>query len=313
MSITLRHLRYLQALAGTGHFGRAAERCAVTQPALSAQIRDLEAIMGQVLVERHPGGARLTPFGRQVVARAGPILDEVAALERLGRDRAPVLSGDFALGIIPSIAPYLLPDLLPRLDADYPELVLRIRETVTANLVAELIAGGIDLALLSLPLGEAGLVEEPLFEDPFLLAVPEGLPEPPDGAWIGYARDAGRLLLLEDGHCLRDQTVAACGAVLGNAGRASGVASLETVWQLVAAGQGITLVPALFVARLGAERARGIRIVPAGEPPPARRVGLAFRASDPRRADHAALAAAIRAVAPGGAAIAPRNFDAAHH
>ncbi len=312
MNVTLRQLRYLQALAATGHFGRAAERCGVSQPALSMQIVALERIMGGDLVERHAGGARLTRLGADVTRRAGTVLAEVGELEHLARVRLPPLSGRLTLGVIPSIGPYLLPALLPHLRQHHRALALTIRETVTANLIGELQAGEIDVALISLPAGQAGLVERAIFRDPFRLAVPSQMPEP-EGGWRAEALGEAHLLLLEDGHCLRDQTLAACGSAIGAAARGAGVASLETVLHLVAAGHGITLLPEIFVSRFRAESHPGIRVVALEAPAPARHLGLCWRAANARRADFEALAEAIAAIAPGTPGLGTAEFGRQGH
>lgn len=280
MRITLRQLRYLDALAAEGHFGRAADRVAVSQPALSAQIRELEEALGCQLVERAASGTRLTPAGLAIVERGRRILAEVGDLEAYARAAADPAVGTLRLGIIPSIGPYLLPKLLPALAAAFPDLKVVVRETVTAPLVGELQDGGLDLVVASLPLGDPSFVEVPVFTDAFLLATPATGPL----ALGAFERAADipteALLLLEDGHCLRDQTLASCGALDARRLTRAGVTSLATILQLVAAGQGITLLPELFLAAtaLDADRVR-LRRFP--DPEPNRTVGLAWRRSSP--------------------------------
>lgn len=280
MRITLRQLRYLDALAAEGHFGRAAERAAVSQPALSAQIRELEDALGCQLVERAASGARLTPAGKEIVGRGRRILSEVGDLEAFARVAADPTAGSLRLGIIPSIGPYLLPKLLPALATAFPTLRVGVRETVTATLVGELQDGGLDLVIASLPLGDPSFREIPVFSDAFLLATPAT--GPLSLGAFGSAADipTEALLLLEDGHCLRDQTLASCGALDARRLTRTGVTSLATILQLVAAGQGITLLPELFLASTPLDAGR-VRLRRFDTPEPHRTVGLAWRRSSP--------------------------------
>ncbi|CAI9402155.1 Hydrogen peroxide-inducible genes activator [Pleomorphomonas sp. T1.2MG-36] len=280
MRITLRQLRYLDALAAEGHFGRAADRVAVSQPALSAQIRELEEALGCQLVERASTGARLTAAGVTVVERGRRILAEVGDLEAFARIAADPKAGSLRLGIIPSIGPYLLPKLLPALTEVFPDLKVSVRETVTATLVGELQDGGLDLVIASLPLGDPSFSEMPVFTDAFLLAMPAAGP-----LSLGVFDSAAdipteALLLLEDGHCLRDQTLASCGALDARRLTRAGVTSLATILQLVAAGQGITLLPELFLAATPLDAGR-VRLRRFHAPEPHRTVGLAWRKSSP--------------------------------
>ncbi len=280
MRITLRQLRYLDALAAEGHFGRAADRASVSQPALSAQIRELEDALGCQLVERISSGARLTPAGVSVVERGRRILAEAADLEAYARVAADPTKGSLRLGIIPSIGPYLLPKLLPALDLVFPALKVSVRETVTATLVGELQDGGLDLVIASLPLDDPSFREMPVFTDAFLLAMPAAGP-----LSLGVFDSAAEipteaLLLLEDGHCLRDQTLASCGALDARRLTRAGVTSLATILQLVAAGQGVTLLPELFLSVTPLDAGR-VRLRRFHAPEPHRTVGLAWRKSSP--------------------------------
>jgi len=280
MRITLRQLRYLDALATEGHFGRAADRVSVSQPALSAQIRELEEALGCQLIERASSGARLTTAGREIVGRGRRILAEVGDLETFARAAADPEAGSLRLGIIPSIGPYLLPKLLSALAEAFPALKVGIRETVTATLVGELQDGGLDLIIASLPLGDPSFVEVPVFTDAFLLAMPAVGPL----SFGAFDRAADipteTLLLLEDGHCLRDQTLASCGALDARRLTRAGVTSLATILQLVAAGQGITLLPELFLAATPLDAGR-VRLRRFSDPEPHRTIGLAWRRSSP--------------------------------
>ena len=288
MEPTLRQLRYFVTLAETQHFGQAALRCHVTQPALSMQIKELEIALGAPLIERARRGALLTPPGREVARRARAILQAVQDLSDLARQHAAMLSGPLRVGVIPTVGPYLLPNVLPRLHDVFPKLQLSLRETQTAVLTRELLAGSLDLLILALPLAEPEIEELPLFEDVFALALPA---RHPLGAAHSVAQtDLGgeHLLLLEEGHCLRDQTLAvgqAAGASALDDFRAS---SLATVVQMVANGYGCTILPELAVPVEVGDR-QGIHVVPFKRPPPVRTVGLAWRRTSPRRGEFVAF------------------------
>jgi LysR family transcriptional regulator, hydrogen peroxide-inducible genes activator len=287
--LTLRQLRYFSALAATGHFGRAAELAGISQPALSMQLKEMEAELRGPLVERTSSGATLTELGRQVAERSGRILSAMRDLEELPRASGAVLAGPLRLGIIPSVAPYLLPGLLDATRRSYPELQLLVRETVTATLTSELTDGGLDAIVASLPLGVDDLAEAPAFKDRFLLAAPATSPHSKRSPALAELIDADELLLLEDGHCLRDQALAVCRAIDPRRLRSFGATSLATVLQLVAAGQGITLAPELALAA-GAVSDERLRVVNFAEPQPFRTIGVAWRRSSPRERDYRALA-----------------------
>ena len=208
--ITLRQLRYLDALAHYRHFGRAADACAVTQPALSMQIRDLEKQLEVDLVERRPGDVALTEIGVEVAQRGERILAASRDLVDFARHRRRILSGRLKLGIIPSLAPYLLPKVLPALQVRHPDLTVELRETQTKILIEELAGGGLDAVMLALPVADAEIETIRLFDDPFLLAVPAGDPLPETARVSARQIDQQRLILLEEGHCLRDQALAYC-------------------------------------------------------------------------------------------------------
>jgi LysR family hydrogen peroxide-inducible transcriptional activator len=288
--ITLRQLRYLVSLARHRHFGRAADDCAVTQPALSMQIREFERELGVDLIERRPGDIALTEAGLEIAARAENILASVRDLTDFARHRG-LLTGSLKLGVIPTLAPYLLPRALPLLQARYPALALEIRESQTATLIEELQGGRLDAVMLALP-AEGGEFEiMPLFDDPFLLAVPatDALREPLN---VGDV-DQSRLILLEEGHCLRDQALAFCGTRRDLPARL-GATSLATVMQMVASGYGITLVPQIAAAvELRGERVRALRFA---APAPGRTIGLAWRKTSPRTADFEALGVLVKSL-----------------
>jgi LysR family hydrogen peroxide-inducible transcriptional activator len=287
--VTLKQLRYLSALAEHRHFGRAAEACSVTQPALSMQIRDLEKELGAQLVERRPGDVVLTDTGRDIVARSDQILAATRDLVDLARHRDRVLAGGMTLGVIPTLAPYVLPRLLPVLQERYPDLQLELRETQTKILLDELAHGTLDVVLLALPVAADDIDTMRLFEDPFLLAMPTRETHPASGCVTPRDIDQQRLILLEEGHCLRDQALAFC----QTADRAMGLGatSLATVMEMVANGFGVTLVPQVAV-EVGArdERVKLLRFAP---PEPGRTVGLGWRRTSPRKADFHAIGGLI--------------------
>lgn len=288
--ISLRQLRYFASLARHRHFGRAADDCAVTQPALSMQIRELERAIGAELVERRPSEVALTGTGIEVARRAERILAATRDLVDFAQHRE-VLSGGLKLGIIPTLAPYLLPLLLPHLQHAYPSLRLDMRETQTAALIGELVAGDLDCLLLALPIEHADVETLALFEDRFLLAAPVDEPMP-RRALTADDVDQGRLILLEEGHCLRDQALAFCATTPRDTAAALGSTSLATVMQMVANGYGVTLVPEIAADvevrddRVTLKRFRA--------PEPGRTIGLAWRRTSPRRADFAALGEAVK-------------------
>lgn len=292
--ITERQLRYFDALARTLHFGRAAELVGVTQPALSMQIRELEGALGGSLVERGHGQPLLTPLGAEVAERATLILAGFRDLQDLAASQDEPLSGALRLGVIPSVAPYLLPRLLPVLAERHPQLRLTLREAITASIVAELKDGSLDAIVVSLPVEEATLEELEAMRDRFLLAVPGGSDLDGRNRISPGQVAADELLLLADGHCLRDQALAVCHSIDQRRLRSFGATSLTTLLELVAAGQGITLLPEMAADRSVQADGR-IRLIPFEDPEPARTLGVAWRKGSPRRQDFVALRDAIAA------------------
>jgi LysR family transcriptional regulator, hydrogen peroxide-inducible genes activator len=294
--VTLRQLRYLEALAETLHFGRAAEACAVTQPALSMQIKELEDELQVSLVERRKSGIELTEQGEEIVRRGRTILASVRDLLDFAKQRQQVLSGSLKLGAIPSIAPYLLPAALPELQRRFPELHLQLRETITATLVRELVSGELDIILIALPIEDPEVETLHLFDDKFVLAAPvTGDKRAKTASATMLAHE--RLLLLEEGHCLRDQALSFCRLVTPEARESFGASSLATIVQMVAHGYGITLLPELAVANEVHQRS-DIRLMRFAAPEPAREIGLAWRKTSPRKADFMAFADLLKDVAP---------------
>ena len=283
--ITLKQLRYLSALARHGHFGKAAKACAVTQPALSMQIQELEAELGVALVERRPGEVAFTEVGLEVARRAERVLAATRDLADFARHRGRLLTGRLQLGVIPSIAPYVLPKILPVLQRRYPELGVELRETQTHMLLDELHRGALDVIMLALPADDAEIESIRLFDDPFLLAVPSTDNRPESMRVSERDIDTRRLILLEEGHCLRDQALAYCSSTRRD--QTLGATSLATVMQMVANGYGVTLLPRVAVdVELRDERVKLLRFT---DPAPGRTVGLAWRRTSPRKADFTAL------------------------
>ncbi len=290
--ITLRQLRYLSALAKHRHFGRAAEECAVTQPALSMQVRELEREIGAELVERRPNEISLTEIGLDVARRAEHILASTRDLVDFARHR-DLLSGTLRLGIIPTLAPYILPRVLPVLQKRYPQLRLEVRETQTKLLLDELVSGELDAVMLALPAEGVDVETMPLFTDAFLLAVPATDPLPAKRRVELADVDQRRLILLEEGHCLRDQALAFCATKRRDQPAGLGATSLTTVMQMVANGYGVTLVPEVSVD--AKSRDARIKLLRFAEPEPGRSIGLAWRRTSPRRQDFEALGKVVKA------------------
>lgn len=296
--ISIKQLRYFDAVARLGHFGRAAEHCGVTQPALSMQVQELEAELGLGLVERRSKGIVLTDAGREVARRASRILAEVRDLGDFARIGREPLSGPLRLGVIPSVAPYLLPPLLPALSASHPTLDFHIRETQTSQLVAELLAGTLDVLVLALPEEHPEIETLELMKDRFLLALPASrkLPHRIRATLDLIAGD--RLLLLEEGHCLRDQALAFCELRRSDQIDTFGASSLSTIVQMVANGLGLTLLPE--IAAPLETRGTNVRLMRFAEPEPSRTLGLAWRRSSPRKAEFGLLAQRLLEAMPAG-------------
>ena len=303
MNITLKQLRYLTALAREAHFGRAAVSVNISQPALSVQIRGLEDSLGASLVERGRREVVITPTGREIVRRAQRILDEVGAIEQVARwDHG--LAGRLSIGVIPTVAPYLLPSALPLLRARNLSLDLGVREAQTERLVEELRQGTLDVAVVALPVDQPDLAALPLFEDRFLLAgTAERLRALGAGRVALHPEDMepGQLLLLDDGHCLTGQALAACAIDPGRAPMDLRAASLTTLCRLVSEGFGLTLLPEL-AARAECAAAPGLRLARFARPQPQRTIGLVRRSLSVDDGWFGELAAILRQA--GGAEVA---------
>jgi LysR family hydrogen peroxide-inducible transcriptional activator len=283
--ITLKQLRYLSALSHHGHFGKAAKACAITQPALSMQIQELEAELGVPLVERRRGEVAFTDIGREVARRAQQVLAATRDLADFARHRGRLLTGRLQLGVIPSIAPYVLPKILPVLQRRHPDLRLELRETQTHALIEGLHRGALDVIMLALPVDDTEIASLRLFDDPFLLAVPSTDNRPESALVSEQDIDTQRLILLEEGHCLRDQALAVCSSARRD--MSLGATSLATVMQMVANGYGLTLLPRIAVdVEVRDDRIKLLRFA---DPAPGRTVGLAWRRTSPRKVDFVAL------------------------
>ncbi|WP_183806788.1 hydrogen peroxide-inducible genes activator [Mycoplana azooxidifex] len=288
--LTMKHLRYFDALARIGHFGRAAESCAISQPALSVQIRELEVILGAPLVERGGRRIRLTGLGEEFAGRTRAILRAVDELEDLGRAAHGPLAGRIRLGIIPTVAPYLLPGIIKALTQLYPGLDPRPKEAVTHRLIEDLTEARLDAAIVALPISEAALEEVPLFDEEFVLVRPledAGKPVPaPDRL------HEMRLLLLEEGHCFRDQALSVCNMTASSTRDLMEGSSLSTLVQMVGAGIGVTLIPQMAIdietrsSSVCVSRLAGSR--------PTRTIGMVWRKTNPLSAQFAQVANIVR-------------------
>ncbi|OYU38823.1 MAG: LysR family transcriptional regulator [Pseudorhodobacter sp. PARRP1] len=277
INFTLKQFRYFEALARHGHFGRAAEVCAISQPALSMQIKELEAALGTDLFERGARQVRLTSFGEAFAVRVRDILRSVDELADIARAAQSQLAGRLRIGVIPTIAPYLLPTIIGNLMRQNADLDLQLRETVTPKLLTELAEGRLDTAIVALPISEPSLTEMPLFSEDFVLIRP--------------AEDAGkpvpsrerlremRLLLLEEGHCFRDQALSFCNMSAAPPRELLDGSSLSTLVQMVSAGIGVTLIPEMAMAV--ETRSAAVSVARFGDPKPQRMVGMVWRKTSP--------------------------------
>lgn len=291
-NVTLKQLRYLDALARHGHFGRAAEASAISQPALSMQIKELETALGTSLFERSPRGVQLTSFGQDVRTRAQSILRAVDELGELVRTSGDDLHGPFKLGVIPTIAPYILPAVIGDLASAYPGIDLQIRETLTPTLIGELQDGRLDAAILALPVSEPWLHEIALFDEAFVLvrAYADKDQPVPDTERLKTMR----LLLLEEGHCFRDQALSFCNMSALPRDGLDG-SSLTTLVQMVGAGIGVTLIPEMAVP---VETQSGkVAVARFDAPQPKRQIGMVWRKTNPLAPKLQDLANIVRAAA----------------
>lgn len=302
--ISLRQLRYFDALGRHGHFGRAAEACAISQPALSMQIKEFEDALGVALIERGARQIRLTRLGEEAALRVRDILRAVDELDDWARASQGRFMGRFRIGMIPTIAPYLLPAVMADLTRLYPDLDILAREAVTAKLIDELADGRLDAAIVALPVSEPSLHEVALFAEHFLLVRPaaDAAKPVPSRAML---RDM-RLLLLEEGHCFRDQALSFCNLEAPPPREVLDASSLSTLVQMVSSGIGVTLIPEMAVAV--ETRSAAVDVTPLKNPQPSRTIGMVWRKSSPLGGQLSEIAETVREAAAGmrGRAAAPR-------
>ncbi|EKF57739.1 MAG: LysR substrate-binding domain-containing protein [Agrobacterium albertimagni] len=277
INFTLRQLRYFEALARHGHFGRAAEDCAISQPALSVQIKDLEEALGAELFERAARQLRLSAFGEEFLLRVRDILRSVDELGDLARAHRKHLVGRLRIGVIPTVAPYLLPGMISALTRENADLDIHVRETVTPKLLQELAEGRLDTAIVALPVSEPAMTETPLFEENFVLVRPkEDAEKPvPDREMLREMR----LLLLEEGHCFREQALSFCDIGAVRPREILDGSSLSTLVQMVGAGIGVTLIPE--IAMPVETRSADVSIARFADPQPSRTIGMIWRRTSP--------------------------------
>ncbi|HYD88478.1 MAG TPA: hydrogen peroxide-inducible genes activator [Vitreimonas sp.] len=290
---TLRQLQFLTALRAEGSFVAAAEAVGVTQPTLSAGIKDLETALGTVLVERGRAGAVLTPAGEEAVDRAARALSEVEELVRAAQGAGEPLSSVFRLGAIPTIAPFLLPKALPLLKQKFPKLRLLMREDLTNRLIDQLRMRTLDAAIIALPYQAAGIATTTIAEDEFLLLTPDDHPLAKRNDLSPEHLKNEELLLLEDGHCLREHALSACKLPASRRSAEVGATSLHTLVQMVAGGMGVTLLPKL-AAEGGAAAGAHVAMRPFAEPVVGRAIGIAWRDGGPREQEAKLLADVLR-------------------
>jgi len=295
--MTLQELKYLVALADHGHFGRAAEACFITQSTLSTQIKKLEDFLGVTLFDRSLKRVTPTPTGREILAAARNIVEESERIRELAKHAQDPMARTIHLGVIPTLGPYYLPHALTLAHKKHPGLRLLLREEMTPQILEHLNDGKLDAGLLALPVNDDSLRVEPLFYEPFFAALPAGHPLAKQSTLKVADIMAEKLLLLDEGHCLRDQALDVCGT--GSRGREEVRAtSLETLRQMVGMGLGLTLLPALAVDAGPRASKRSVEIRPFKAPPPGRTIGLVWRKRAPFPETFERLAATLKASLP---------------
>jgi LysR family hydrogen peroxide-inducible transcriptional activator len=291
---TIKQLQYLVALREHGHFGKAAEACFVTQSTLSAGLRELETLLGVTLVERTRRIVRFTALGERIADKAVRVLGEAEGLAEMARAEGQPLHGELRMGVIPTIAPFLLPAMLPRLRAQWPELKLYLREETSQSACEALHRGQLDCVLLALPFGCGDVDSAALFDDQLFVAYPRG--EAPRGAMVDVGViDEGRLLLLEDGHCLKDHALSACNRPELRAHAAMMGTSLHTLVQMVDNGLGLTFIPSMAI-EAGILEGTGVDAKPLRSDHGYRRIALIWRRSSPRESEFNMLADSLRGI-----------------
>lgn len=292
IGLTLKHFRYFDALARLEHFGRAAEACSISQPALSMQIKELEAMLGSPLVERNARQIRLTTLGEDFLVRARRVLSEVDDMSELARKPNGPLAGRLRMGIIPTVAPYLLPEIIRRLSSALPDLELRPRESVTDSLLEDLLQTRLDFVIAALPVSEPSLREFALFDEEFVLirsAQDGGKPPPPP-----EKLQEMKLLLLEEGHCFRDQALSFCDIRASDPNLLMEGSSLATLVQMVDAGLGLTLIPEMAVPL--ETKGTTVAVSRFEMKKPKRKIGMVWRKTNPLEKQLMGLGATIRQI-----------------
>ena len=297
--MTLQELRYLVALADKGHFVRAAEACNVGQPTLSMQLKKLEDYLGVTLFERNKHHLRPTGVGERIIERSRAALEIVEEIRALADSDHDPMNGSLRLGVFPSLGPYLIPYVLPAIRAEFPQLRLLLREDLTANLLERLRQGSLDVLLLALPVRGVDTESLALFREPFVLAVPQGHRLADRQRVTEADLRQENVLLLEEGHCMREQALSICGANSSEQREELKATSIETLRQMVAGGVGITLLPTLAAIPGSGSIYNGmVQVRPFVHPVPARTIGLVWRHRYPREATVRELAALMRANLP---------------
>ncbi len=281
--MTLTEMRYIVALARERHFGKAAETCHVSQPTLSVALKKVEGQLGAALFERTASDVRITTLGERIVAQAKRVLDEAVRLEEIAESTGDPLSGQLRVGIIYSIAPYLLPQFIPALHQQAPNMPLFLKEDFTGNLIPALKAGELDVIVIALPFAEPGLVAQPVYEEPFRVVVPATHPWHLREAIPADELDGENLLLLGQGNCFRDQVLESCPRLTAPDGLTNSLegGSLETIRYMVASGAGIAVMPSTAADPLIDKEAL-VKVLPFVGQPPSRTVGLVWRVTFPR-------------------------------
>lgn len=308
--MTLQELRYLVAVADKGHFVRAADACHVGQPTLSAQLKKLEDYLGVTLFERNKHQLRPTPIGEQIIERARRALDVIEEIRDLAKRDHDPMHGALRLGVIPTLGPYLIPHLLPAMRASLPQLHLFLREDLTVNLLERLRQGSLDALLLALPVRGDDVDELELFHEPFVVALPSEHALANRCQLSEVDLRGENVLLLEEGHCMREQALSICAATSSDQREELKATSIETLRQMVAAGVGCTLLPQLAAAPgLGAIAGGLVAVRPFAPPVPTRRIGLVWRHRYPREATVRGLGQLILANLPPGVASSGRRSE----
>jgi LysR family hydrogen peroxide-inducible transcriptional activator len=311
--MTLTELKYIVAVARAKHFGHAAEACYVAQPTLSVAIKKLEDELGVVLFERGGAEVSVTPLGAQIVAQAERVLEQTAAIKELAKQNKDPLAGPLRLGVIYTIGPYLLPPLVKNVIERVPQMPLVLQENFTVRLLEMLRQGELDAAIMALPLPDHGMAIQPLYDEPFVVAMPKHHPWAARKAIPAADLKSETMLLLGNGHCFRDQVLEVCPEMARFSTPGNGMqrtfegSSLETIRHMVASGIGLTVLPRASVADMNPDSGM-LRYVPFEEPAPSRRVVIAWRKSFTRRAAIDAVCAAVAACElPGVEMLAPET------